>query len=89
MRNEADGIRAEGGGENSAFLEAGDEVGRTVAGSEPEDDDVGLDRLEVDGGTGGVGERLGQQPRVGVVFMEPLGALLQGDEPGCGQNART
>ncbi len=85
--DEADGVGADGAGEDVFCAKGGDDGGSVSAVAQGEDDDVALHGVEVDldGGEGGDG--FGEEAGVGVILVEAGGHLLERDETGGGEDA--
>ncbi len=87
MGDEADGVGADGAGQDVLLFECGAEGGGVSVAGEGEDDDVGLDGFEINGGAGVGSDGFREEAGVGVVLGEEGGGLFEGDEAGCGDDA--
>ena len=85
--DEANGVRADGAGENAVRAKGGNGGGSVAHVAEGEDDDVALHGVEVDFDIGDGRDGFGEQAGVGVIFVEACGHLLEGDETGGGEDA--
>jgi len=70
-----------GADQNAAGLEPRHHIRGARATRQAEDDDVGLNRIEVDGDALNVRQGLGQEARIGMVFVEPGGPFSRAMSP--------